>query len=249
MSSILRLQRQELITFLTELGTFADLPLIPEDKGDWQNDYQRALGPSQLGGTNKQGVMAVFHSVFAPTDKEDDFGRVFQFKHRITILENVAVNRNTENGGSGTGVSRDEWAELIASAVSANFQPVSARSPLIVDGEVGDGAVGFENPDETITEYPAKFVNFVCTGTLARVTDAALPVIDATDPDAITITSTTARAAIYYTLDGTNPRVGKTLYTGPFAAAPGTTIKARAFRVVHLPLDLTDPESMTTETL
>jgi hypothetical protein len=48
----------------------------------------------------------------------------------------------------------------------------------------------------------------------------------------VTLTSAIVDTVIYYTTDGTDPDVTKTLYTGPIAVTQNTTIKARAYRNV-----------------
>lgn len=247
MSSRMRQQRQEVIEYLDAVEAFDALPNVPLDSGDIENAYQRALGPATVGSTGKQGVLAVWRSVFAPLDQSDDFGRVFQFRHRVDILEDVLINR----GASGTGISRDEWAEMIAATLTAQFQPTVARSPLIVDKDgVGDSFGGVEDESGEVKEFPTKYVVFTCTGTLLAATQSFIekPVIDAGDPGAIVMTSATPGAAIFYTIDGTKPRPGKTLDTAPFAAS-GVTIKARAYLIGYLQPGSTDRDSITTATV
>jgi hypothetical protein len=242
MASVVRQQRQELIEFLEGSGLFDDLPLIPEDSGDYENEYTRSLGPVLVGSGGKQGVMAIVHSVFAPPDKEDDHGRVFKFIHGLTVVENVAINR----AAGGTLVSRDEWAEKLARNVTGIFKPTVASSPLIVDGELGDGIYAHKaEGEDRFSEFPAKFISFACAGTLGAPEMPLIekPVIDVTDPGNIIITSATPGAAIFYTIDGTKPRPGKTLYTAPFAAS-GVTIKARAYLIGYLQPGNTDRDSI-----
>ena len=51
----------------------------------------------------------------------------------------------------------------------------------------------------------------------------------------ITMSSDSGRSDIYYTLDGSEPTLMSTHYTGPFTLSETTTVKARAYRVGWLP--------------
>jgi Chitobiase/beta-hexosaminidase C-terminal domain len=68
-------------------------------------------------------------------------------------------------------------------------------------------------------------VNLVC----------ATPVISPSgasnnSPVTVSITCSTANAAIYWTTDGTDPTPSSTLYTGPFVLAANGTLKVKAFK-------------------
>ncbi len=63
----------------------------------------------------------------------------------------------------------------------------------------------------------------------------AMPVISPSgasnnSPVTVSMSCLTANAAIYWTIDGTDPTPSSTLYTGPFALAANGTLKAKAFR-------------------
>jgi len=49
------------------------------------------------------------------------------------------------------------------------------------------------------------------------------------DPVSVSLSTGTPGAAIYYTVDGSNPTTASTLYTAPFQVAVNTTVKARGF--------------------
>ena len=54
----------------------------------------------------------------------------------------------------------------------------------------------------------------------------------------ISIQGDTSDLKIYYTLNGTEPTMASTLYTGPFKVKGGTTVKARAFKEGMSPSDV-----------
>ncbi len=245
MSSKAREQREELIQYLGAMALFDDLPLVAQDSGDIQNEYDRALGANTVTAGGKQGVMALFQSVIAPGDKADDFGRVFKFRHRVTVMEDVLMNRDAT---VGTGVTREEWIERIVRNVTAIFQPSVAGSPLVVEPDgIQDGAVGIDDADGNTRALPARHVVFACTGGLGAPDMSVIskPVISHTAPaHTIAITCATAGAAIFYTTDGSKPRPGKTLYTGTFTAAVGTVVKARAYLIGMLQPGSADRDSI-----
>ena len=64
-----------------------------------------------------------------------------------------------------------------------------------------------------------------------EITQVAAPTIQNNGSNAISITSATEGAAIYYTTDGTNPTTSSTAYTGPLTEnVSGVTIKAIAVK-------------------
>lgn len=238
MSSVMRQQRQELMEFIASLPIFDYLTIIQEDSDDVENEYERSLGPEQVNASGKQGILATFRTVFAPVDGgTDDVARVRKYIHTVRVLENVLINRSAV---SGTLITYEEWIEMLDANITGIFVPTQASSPLITEP---GGVRVVANED-----YPGKEITFACTGGIRapEMPTVEKPVIDAGDPGAITMTSATPGAAIFYTTDGSKPRPGKTLYTGPFAAS-GVTIRARAYLIGHLQPGLRDRDSITTE--
>lgn len=88
----------------------------------------------------------------------------------------------------------------------------------------GTTVVTTANPYQaTITAPIALTANFVSNATVV----VAAPVIDASDPSAVTITAE-GGAKIYYTTNGTNAPSHGIEYTGPFALTESTPIRAVA---------------------
>lgn len=223
----MRQQRQELIDFHDSIPELDLLPKFPEDAGDIENEFARAIGTETvLDGRGKQGLAAIYETVFGPVEKgSDDSSRVFRFVHRIAVLENPLINRSVI---SGTLITYEEMVEILVRNTTGIFRPTVATSPLVLDDE---GIQKIKGVTKEGQELIGKQVTFFCFGGLAApdMATVEVPVITQ-DPVTleVTITCGTPGAAIFYTVDGSRPRPGKTLYTAPFTPAAGVLLAARA---------------------
>lgn len=123
-----------------------------------------------------------------------------------TLYAHDATNVATLLYSSDTNLTRDNPGKS-----------VKFVTPTIANGKVYVGAQG------QVSVF----------GLLNGVTQAAAPIINPvgqtfTTPLQITITDTTAGAAIYYTTDGSTPTTSSSLYTGPITVNTTETISAIA---------------------
>jgi hypothetical protein len=83
----------------------------------------------------------------------------------------------------------------------------------------------------------AKYKIEVTTGELAPVSAPQITPSGGVFASSTTVglSTTTPKATIWYTLDGTAPAEGKLLYQGPFTLTSSKTIRARAFRAGYSP--------------
>ena len=202
---------------------FANVPVLTERIKDIQSEIARALGPmNEQGG--KTGLVAILLTPTANVNFENVFGPFFDEVHIVVrVLENVPVNQDTS---TGTNVAAADAAEKICSLLH-HFQPDSANGPITAHKP----SIALGN-DPSYLSYDC---HFKTSGGLATVPpQAATPVI-AESSGTITLTCATAGAAIFYTLDGSNPmpRNG-TLYTAPFTPGAGLTLNVRAFLAGYL---------------
>ncbi|MDP3013836.1 MAG: chitobiase/beta-hexosaminidase C-terminal domain-containing protein, partial [Candidatus Subteraquimicrobiales bacterium] len=70
-----------------------------------------------------------------------------------------------------------------------------------------------------------------------------------TEEQAVTMSTATPDALIYYTTDGSEPTQASTLYTAPVAISADTTLKARGYRVDRNPSDITTAAYIITGTV
>jgi hypothetical protein len=218
MSSARRTQRSEWKDFLEALPYFANVPVVAEDVGDVQAEYDKAIAA--------MGVCVILMTVkFAPT-KDAEAGPVITYFHAAHVVENVLFNRDTVNGG--TGKTRDEVIEKICGYTHANFQALSATGPFMLSGQAIkiDDDSGLPSED-CMFEVPASFglvLDQVATPVISRDPNTGL----------VTITCATPGAAVFVTVDNTRPGPRKTLYTAPFTPDSGVMLRVRAWLAGYL---------------
>jgi len=225
--SLIETIQQEVADQIAADGFFLNIPVLVESLGDTASQIERALGPVNTQG-GKTGAVVV---VTTPTANVSwpEVGGPFFDEIPITVL--VAVNPVTNHDPSvGTGASALAICEEVCSVLHQFFPqaangPIVAQRPTISRGpNAGD--------DESIIQYMCRFTTL---GGIQNVLPQVATPTAANSSGEYTLHCATPGAAIFYTLDGTAPapRNG-TLYTAPFAAASGTTIKARAWLAGYL---------------
>jgi Chitobiase/beta-hexosaminidase C-terminal domain len=232
LSSILSQLQQQCADRLQSDPAFADVPVLTEHIADIESEIQRALGPlNQEGG--KTGLVAILLTPTANVNFENVFGPFFdEIKIVVRIIENVPINQNPN---SGTNFPAADAAEKVCSLLH-HFQPDSANGPVLA-----------EKPSISLGNDPSH-LSYDCTfktsgGLSAVLPQAATPTFSNAS-GTYTLSCATAGAAIFYTLDASNPspRNG-TFYTAPFTPATGLTLKARAYLAGYL---ISDPLILNT---
>jgi Chitobiase/beta-hexosaminidase C-terminal domain len=202
---------------------FAYVPVFTERIKDIQSEINQALGPLN-GQSGKTGLVILMLTPTADVRHENVFGPFFdEIKIVVRVIENVTVNQDPS---TGTNVAAADAAEKICSLLHL-FQPASANGPVTAHRPT---VVLAHDPNNL--SYDCHFKT--CGGLMAVSPQAATPIITA-NAGQMTLTCATAGAAVFYTLDGSNPspRNG-TFYTAPFTPGTGLTLKTRAWLAGYL---------------
>lgn len=204
---------------------FQDIPVLDERKGDLVPTIEQALGTlTAVGG--KMGLCVVVLSPVGTDEMPDLPNGPLELSIAILVLENVLVNNTA---GLGTGKAALTVARRVH-RVLKHYTPHGLVGVLIpmkpslvpVDSELAPVAY----------EVRFKATEARSIG-LVKVSTPTISPTNGADPQTVTLSCATAGASIYYTVDGSHPRVGNaaaTLYAGPFQVLDAMTVRAAAFK-------------------
>jgi hypothetical protein len=199
--------------------------------GDWNNEVA-------LAGTLANGdvyVIANSASVAAILNVSDVESQVTYFNGNDAIglfLNDVLID------AIGVYQTDPGTAWDVAGVEGATLNHTLIRKPTVIVGNLDWAASAGTNADDSEwIVYDIDELSFIgaheFTGGTAG-NNASTPVFTPvagtySDPISVTMTSETADATIYYTLDGTEPTNTSTEYTAAIPIAETTTVKARAY--------------------
>lgn len=220
--SVLKSLQQQVSDQLLADPSFATVPVLTENIGDLQSEITKALGPFPAQGKGRGGLLVVVTTPTANANWPEVAAPFFDHvKVVVSILENVKVNRNPDN--SGTGIPAPDCAENVC-YILHQFQPGAANGPLTVETPTISIV-----PDVDFLRYDCKFR---CAAGIRTIQPTLLAPTVGYSGGVITISQSQPGAATFYTLDGTNPSPrGSTasLYTAPFTPGTGLTLSCRSW--------------------
>lgn len=217
--------KNEIAEVLQADSYFEDIPVFTERVANIESRVEAALGTvTRKGG--KCGLCCMVLQSEGDNESLEVPGGNLRVAVTIRTMERVIVN----TGKSGTGKAAEEVAirmiAVLHQYASVNgFCGISTRNPAYAPASGIDGMydLAYENQFELLIDQ----------GEFERV---ATPVIMPTGgalPRTVIITCATPGASIYYTLDGTHPRVGNAgaqLYANPFLVETPKQVRARAYK-------------------
>src|SRR5436190_24207478 len=228
-----RLQDEEYFRLKSE-AIFRDLPIFRERAGEISDEQIKVmLGALNKGDTGKVGVCLIVLAARLAKTEKNPVGPKFDVQLTIQAVVNPPVAEDTANNGVGM------YADEIALAALHLFHQYKAGglAGLILPDEKN----AIEPVDELMKAGLDAFnVTMILPWGLSGGDLCAAPSISG-NAAAITLTTTTAGAAIYYTTDGTYPGSGNpaaTLYAVPFAVTIGDMVRASAEHDDLVPSDV-----------
>jgi outer membrane protein assembly factor BamB len=162
-------------------------------------------------------------------------GRYFSINSGNSLLK--GFNNASSNGGDlqdWASGSNDSFNAFASSGVKENLSTVDLQ---VMDVIGYDRATGTATPTPTPTATPIGTAT--PTPTPAASPTVSTPVIhpnggSVTRRQSVQITCATSGAAIYYTVNGTDPTTSSTKYTSYFTISGPTTVKAKAFEAGYI---------------
>jgi hypothetical protein len=210
---LIKSSMQTVVSFLLADPYFANIPVFKADEKELNYLIQKAVG--------SVGVCVIVMT--ARMKRREKIKKYFNITMLAEVRENPIINRG--NGAQATNKEASEIAEYIAAIMDDAYPDTNAAAYVVDDEAVSFAA---ENPDESLVIYHTAITTH--GGLNLGTPQSATPTLTDNGAGLITLSCSTLGAAMFYTLDGTNPSARSgTLYTGPFTLNAGVTLKVRSW--------------------
>lgn len=166
-----------------------------------------------------------------------------------TDAQEFILEEGTQSGSFGFWCDNGEQANKYIYAASSSANQLKSQIDLddnasftiAIDGDGNATVTAQGTNSRNLLKYNDSNSIFSCYGSGQKpvaiykyyggsTPTCATPVIAIDKDNKVSITSATAGATLYYTVDGTTPDSGSTKYTAPFSIDATTTVKAIAIR-------------------
>lgn len=233
MNELSLIQAQEDLYLRTRADEFlAQVNVVSDDKGDTLAEIQKSLGLVQERG-GKLGACIILLQPIADPNAAEVAGGILDTEFTFRVLEDPILNKSDD----GTKIRALTICRRLV-GLHHLYHPAGvmgvfvAKKPAIVPVVDAIAPVAYE-VGFTATESGFDPTIKVATPVIAPTSGAA--------PQTVTLSCSTAGAAIYYTLDGSHPaavNANAFLYSTPFAVNASAVVRAGAFKSGMLASDV-----------
>jgi hypothetical protein len=188
--------------------------------------------PDETGHSKGFNTKEYYQSI---NDIDSEIGKIVATLQEAKRMQNTTLLIVSDHGGIGTGHGGESLIEIEVPWIitgpgikknvlletpndNANTAPTIAR---ILGLKTPAEWIGKPVNEAFITKTASQKSNIFVPKPWCSLSDGAFP-----GPQQITLTTTSANAEIYYTLDGTTPRITSKKYSTPFTISNNCTLKA-----------------------
>lgn len=213
--------QSDLVEFLKADEYLSDVVILNERTADIFNEINNALSLVTEAGA-KIGLAAIVLQIVGTAEFEGVMFTPLELRISVRVLEDPTLNNHT--GKTAFSVARRVADALSLFSIAGRVSSLTPDKPTISPAKDEIAPVAYE-------------VNFKGresdSTTRTRVATPTISPASGAPPQTVTLTSVTAGASIYYTLDGTFPRSGNTaatLYTAPISITTAKTLRCAAYK-------------------
>lgn len=228
-TTILENLQEDIVAVLREVEGLQDAYIFTGSEKDLKTKLERTFATRKNSANGKRGLGIHVLPLEAGVEDENLPGPLLEVRAEIVCIEALQINQ----GANGTGVSSSAAALRTLKALHHRLFDDKALYPdkrAIRPFPVDDGLEG-------------RVVTMIMRNVGDEVQEKVAPVdasIDQNPPHALTLTTATPDAQIYYTTDGSYPSKDKTLYEDPIEGLEiGTSLRTAAYKDGLLPSNST----------
>ena len=210
-----------------------------DDRADWIELHNNGALPVDLTGWHLSDDTSNFNKWTFPTANIPAGGYLVVYADSATesvISGELHANFSLGDEGEALTLVAADGATVIDAITTFEFSPGELGYPPqnenISYGRDTSGGYGYFDPSSPGTINAGGATDFVADTSFDHDRGFYSAAFD------LVISSSTPSAEIYYTLDGSNPDTGSTLYSGPIPISETTCVRARAYKAGLYPTNI-----------
>lgn len=228
--SVLKSIQQQVADALVADPRFALVKVLTENIKDIDNEMEISLGPEPVVSGGPYGIVALVLTPTADVSWANVPGPYFD---KINVVVDIWENVITNRAPGGTQLACQDAIEAACNIIHQSY-PTACNAPIV---SVSPSIRIVPDPD--FLRYQARFITQA--GMQATPPQIFAPT-SIVNTGVYTLACATTGAAMFYTVDGTNPGprgATSNLYTAPITVAPGNTILVKAWLAGYTASDVT----------